>query len=365
MKRNTVIAVSLMIALLLAGLCACKQEVSPEKPVDSVPILNAGIAGVVIPGWEKSTDGLQNLPVINTYGTDTGVSEALVEGLNNPPVFSKAKNLIVIVCEGMTSELIESSTTQYGELILNSLPVKGTTLSKFTDSDGTKNIASLAYKDLWQTVNGIVAWGDLATNSMRRMVTYDGNDVGVKDVYMDEFNRSEGFVCALGLGDFDECYTLDSTNLIYKNATRPVETLNDAVSLFKNKTHFEMDEEHQKDVYVQRLYSVFKSDETLPSFRQETQFALAWLQWIGRDVKKDGFSLFMSYSPSEALDSFGVQDFDEGVAVAVQYVLENPDTALLICGCPVDGSEAQVCFYGLGKSVSAQSTFFECVNSLV
>ena len=78
----------------------------------------------------------------------------------------------------------------------------------------------------------------------------------------------------------------------------------------------------------------------------------------------DGFTLLLSYSPSSDLDASGAKDFDEGVAVAVKYVLENPDTALLICGCPADGSAETVCFYGLGKGVSAQDTLYESVSSL-
>ena len=78
----------------------------------------------------------------------------------------------------------------------------------------------------------------------------------------------------------------------------------------------------------------------------------------------EGFSLLLSYSPSSALDAAGARDFDEGVAIAVKYVLENPDTALLICGCPTDGSAQTVCFYGLGKGVSAQSTLYESVSAL-
>ena len=351
MKRITVILFSLMVALLLAGLCSCKQEVPPEE--------------LTIPKWEKSRKGLQNLPDAVYYGTDTGVTDALLDGLKNHPEFSEAKNLIVLVCEGLTSELIESSTQKYGELILNSFPVKGTTVSRFADGDGEfrKNLAKLCFDDLYQTQIGVVSWGDLATNSLRRMTTTDDNSVPAADVYKSQFARPDGFTCVLGLGDFDHCYQIDTTNLIYKNATRPVSEFKDAVALYKTITHFEMDEEHQKDVYVNRLYSVFKQDELLPTFRQEVGFSLAWLQWRGQDAM-DGFALFASYSPDKALDETGVQDFDEGVAVAVKYVLENPDTALLICGCPTDGSAAEVCFFGLGKDVSAQQTLYDCVVAI-
>jgi len=358
MKRVTVILLALMVALLLAGLCSCKQEVPPE------PAINPGIDGVDIPKWDKSTKGLQNLPDAVLSGTKTGVSDALLKGLSNHPELSKAKNLIVLVCEGLTSELIESSTAEYGELILNSLPVKGTTVSKFSVGEGmdAKNIAHLCFYDMYQTEIGVVSWGDLATNSLRRMTTYDANSVPASDVYTDQFARPDGFTCVLGLGDFEECYKIDTTNLIYKNATRPVYNFKDAVSLYKTRTHFYMDDEHQKDVYVKRLYSVFEGEGLLPSFRQEVGFSLSWLQWRGLEAE-EGFALLASYCVDGDLDNDDVQDFDEGVAVAVKYVLENPNTALLVCGCPKDGSEAEVCFFGLGKDVSVQPTFYDCVSS--
>lgn len=356
MKRISVILFSLVLVLLLAGLCSCKQEVPPEEPPE----------GLLIPKWEKSTKGLQDLPDAVLYGNDTGVSDDLLNGLKNPPELSNAKNLIVLVCEGLTSELIKSSTEKLGELIINSLPVKGTTVSRFTNGeagDDASNLAKLCFYEKYQTQIGVVSWGNLATNSLRRMTTYDDNSVDAATVYQDQFARPDGFTCVMGLGDFDDCYQIDTTNLIYKNATRPVSDLQEAIPLYRTKTHFYMDDEHQKDVYVNRLYSVFKQDDLLPTYRQEVGFSLAWLQWRGLDVM-DGFALFASYSPDGALDEKGVQDFDEGVAVAVKYVLENPNTALLVCGCPKDGSEAEVCFFGLGKDVSAQQTLYDCVKVL-
>ena len=60
MKRITAILVSLTVALLLAGLCSCKQEVTPEEPASNFP------------KWEQSSSGLQNLPEIDVTGTGTG-----------------------------------------------------------------------------------------------------------------------------------------------------------------------------------------------------------------------------------------------------------------------------------------------------
>ena len=60
MKRITAILVSLTVALLLAGLCSCKQEVTPEEPASNFP------------KWEKSSSGLQTLPEIDVTGTGTG-----------------------------------------------------------------------------------------------------------------------------------------------------------------------------------------------------------------------------------------------------------------------------------------------------
>ena len=351
MKRISVILISLVAVLLLAGLCACKQEVTPEEPANNDPI----------PKWEKSDDGLQNLPDINTAGTVTGVTEALVNGLKNAPAFTSAKNLIVLVCEGLTSELIESSTSQYGELILSSFPVKGTTSSKFTDAE-SKTLADYIINDQFKLKTGIMAWGEASANSMRRMTTTDDNSVARATVNYNQFMLNPPLVYIMGKGDFDDAFAADSLNNMYKSRGKAVSTLEEAIPLYMSEeVEFSAPGHETVQTSVAKLYTIFASDSTLPSYRQEMAFSLAWMQSV---KNKDGFCLLSSYSPSSALDAAGVQEFDEGVAIAVKFVLENPDTALLICGCPADGSSATVCFYGLGKGVAAKNTLFECVSSL-
>ncbi len=360
MKRNAVILFSLLIALLLAGLCSCKQEVSPENPQETI---------VAIPEWEKSDDGLQNLPDAVLYGTGTNVSTALVYGLEHPPVFDEAKHLIVMVCEGLTSELIESSKNQYGELIMESLPVKGTTTSKFKSADGTPLVGFLINAPMLKTMTGVVAWGDVASNSLRNITTTKDSTASNEEIYSNQFilkysNSRLAFV--MGKGDFDEVFSLGSPeylNEVYKSNGKKVSTLEEAVGLFgRDDVHFDGgDDHHQKDGAVKMLYTIFGSDRTLPSFKVETAFSLAWMQSVENN---NGFCDILSYCPTSSLDAKGVKQFDEAVAVAAKFVLENPDTALLVCGCPADGSEKQVCFYGLGKGVTARDTFYECVSSL-
>ncbi len=347
MKRKTVLLLSLIVVLLLAGLCACKQEVTPEELVNNDSI----------PKWEKSDDGLQNLPDINTSGTATGVTEALANGLKNPPTFTSAKNLIVIVCEGLTSELIESSN-----VILNNFPVKGTTSSKFTDSE-SRTLADYIINDLFKLKTGIVVWGETSTNSMRRMTTSDDNSVTRSTVNYNQFMLNPPLVYIMGKGDFVDAFAADSLNNMYKARGKAVSTLEEAIPLYRNEeVEFSAIGHETVENSVSKLYTIFESDQALPSFRREMAFSLSWMQSI-MDYR-DGFALLAAYSPSSSLDTAGVNDFDEGVAIAVKYVLENPDTVLLICGCPVDGSVSTVPFFGIGKDVSAQSTLFECVDSL-
>ncbi len=374
MKRMTVILFSLMALLLLAGLCSCKQNVVPEKPVsneknldpalieaetisngDTSPTLDSGVSGVEIPAWDISVDGYHNITA--------GVTKALKAGIKNPPELKGAKNLIVIVCEGLTSDIIESSTTKYGELILNSFPVKGGTTSKFTSSSG-ELLADYIRNDQYKTITGIMVYGDTACNSMRRITTKKDNSASSKSVNYDQFMLNPPLVYVMGLGDFDEIFSPGSAeylNEVYKSSGKKVDTLAEAIPLYKNdNVHFEADENHKNDGAVRKLYTIFKGEDTLPSFRQEMEFSLAWMQ---SKMDDDGFCLISSYSV-DSIDANGVQNFDEGVAVAVKYALENPDTAILVCGCPTDGSEADVCFYGFGKDVSVKETLYDCVTSL-
>ena len=348
MKRKSVILISLIAVFLLAGLCACKQEIAPEDP---------------IPKWEKSDGGLQNLPDINTFGTGTGVTEALVNGLKNPPDFKNVKNLIVLVCEGLTTELIESSTSQYGELLLNSFPVKGTTSSQFKSDTNTPLREFLMGSPLLKTSTGIVTWGEASCMSMRHMASRRADDASSETVCNSYVITDSPFLLVMGKGNFSAVQpgSADYLNYVHKAGAWVVNSLSEAVDAYNYVPAGDPDDEDFKDDSASYLYTVFETAESLPSFRQEIAFSLAWLQ---KKMDDDGMCLISSYSTSSALTASDVQDFDEGVALAVKFVLENPDTALLVCGCPADGSEAQVCFFGLGKGVSAKDSFYECVSSL-
>ena len=376
-KRMTIVLLSLVFALLLAGLCSCKQDAAPGSPASGVknldqslieaqvisegnnaPSLNAGVSGVSIPVWTVSDQGYHNISAAVTTGSNTGVSKSLKAGVKNPPEFDSAKNLIVMVCEGLTPDLIESARTQYGELIIDSLPVSGTTKSVF--SEDNKLLLDYLMNDIHKLMTGIVVYGDNSCNSMRQITSSLDNSASAHDVYMAQVERDNPLKVVMGKGDYSE-YTSPShetyLNFMGKAGGKEVHTLADAISLYKNN-NVVFDSEHTGS--VQKLYATF-DNSTLPSFRQETAFSLSWMQ---EKNHRRGFCLLMSYSPSSALDANGVQDFDEAVAVAAKYVLENPDTALLICGCPADGSDANVCFYGIGKGVSVKDTFYKCVSSL-
>ena len=317
MKRNTAVLFSLIAVLLLAGLCACKQEITPEEK---------------IPNWEKQDEGLLNLPDIDVSGTETGVTEALINGLNNPPDFKNVKNLIVLVCEGLTSDLIESSTSQYGELLLSSMPVKGTTTSKFNSSAGLPLREFIMGSPLLKTSTGIVTWGDASCMSMRHMASRKADDASSRSVCNSYIVTDSPFLLVMGIGEFDSLSPDSASylNYVHKPGAWVSKSLSEAIYAYNYVPAGNPDDDDYKDDSASYLYTVFDSDETLPSFRQEIAFSLAWLQ---KKMDDDGMCLISSYSPSGALTASGVQDFDEGVAVAVKFVLENPDTALLVCGC--------------------------------
>ncbi|MBO4718167.1 MAG: hypothetical protein J5599_09740, partial [Spirochaetales bacterium] len=249
MKRITVILFSLLIALLLAGLCSCKQEVTPETEIAEgaeTATLNPGISGVDIPKWEKSKSGLQNLPDAVLSGSETGISAALKSALLNPSALNDAHFLIVMVCEGLSSDLIESSLSKYGEVLLNSFPVKGTTKSVFKSSSD-QLLVDYVRDDQDKTVTGLMSYGDLASNSMRRMTTVLDNDASPEDVYKAEFVLGPPLKFFLGKGDFDALVNPDSPyhkNEVYKSHGKKAESFAEAVSLYKTVTTFE----HGSDV---------------------------------------------------------------------------------------------------------------------
>ena len=372
---NKYLLFSLMI-ILLAGLCSCKQTVYSEKKLSDETIkkenvasgneafsANQGVVGVSIPKWEIQDDGYHNIPDVVAEGKATEVTRTLKAGLRNSPGYKRAKNLIVMVCEGLTQDLIDSSSSRYGEVLLSSFPLSGKTISRFSSSEG-EILVDYLRNDLDKTMTGITSSGDVATNSMRRMTTDLGNDASDISVYGAQFNLNPSLVFVMGLGDFDTQFDPNEAtylNEVVKSHGKKVESFEEAISLYRNNNVQFVHASHNETGQVNKLFNIYKDENTMPSFRQETAFSLAWMN-DKKDI--DGFCLFLSYCSGSPLDDSGVQDFDEGVAVAVKYVLENPDTALLICGCPADGSEAEVCLFGLGKDVSVHNTLFECVSSL-
>ena len=382
--RKTVLLFSLIAVLLLAGLCSCKQEVAPENTVEKEKnldqslieaqtisggtesiTLNAGIHGLSIPKWNIQENGYHNIPDAVLSGTGTGVSKALKAGLKNPVQPEKAKNLIVMVCEGLTSELIESSAAKYGELILQSFPVTGTTKSNFKSSGGYTLLQTIV-NDKYKGQTGIATYGNLSCSSMREMTTDCDSSESMETVCYMQF-CAEAFTLkyAMGVGSFGEALdpfapgSSEYHNEIYKNHSLKVDSFADAVGLYKKNVYSAYAD---AEIPLGKLYTMFENESALPSFRQETAYSIDWMQSI--ENTRNGFALLLSYSPSEALDEAGVKEFDEAVAVAVKFLLENPDTVILVCGCPTDGSVADVCFYGIGKNVSVKDTFSECVSSL-
>ena len=193
-------------------------------------------------------------------------------------------------------------------------------------------------------------------------MTTDDMEATKAQTSVDQFRMKA--ILTMGIGDYSGVYSeVDQLNDVHKASGLIITTFDEAIPLYgEEEYYFYFSETYNHTGPIKKLYTIFQSDETLPSFRQEAAFSLAWMQ--SKQNAKNGFALMMSYSPSSALNAEGVQDFDEGVALAVKFVLENPDTALLVCGCPADGSVAEVCCYGLGKGVSSQNTLFECVSSL-
>ena len=379
-KRTTVILFSLLAVLLLAGV-SCKQEpVSQENNLDPAlieaetvsagtesPTLYAGVSGVTIPAWNIQEGGYHNIPVAVTSGTETGVTKALKAGLKNPVSFTNTEKntLIVMVCEGLTSALIESSATHYGELILKSFPVQGTTTSKFTSSSGKLLGTCIAMEGFKTGTMGVVSNDYLSCSTLRKMFTQCDSEASVTEVCYNEFLfNSSGLKFVMGKGDFEDVFLPASAeyhNEVWKAHALKVHTFAEAAELYRKNVYFD---HAGAEVPVNKLYTVFDDSAPLPSFRQETALALTWLADKGSQGEL-GLSAVLVYTPTDGtLDENDVQEFDEAVAVAVKYALENPDTSILICGAPIDGTEQQVCFFGLGKDVAVKDTFYDCVSSL-
>ena len=336
--------------------------------------------------WTKSTDGVQNLPDLKLHGESSNITDelkaALTEKKNDPNFFKKPKNFILMMGDGMGVSQVVAATKHRGPLLMNDLPYKAvanswvrgntTKTGEVTDSAAGGSKLATGYRTT-KLFAGIDAEGNELMN-LSELARSKGKKVGIvtnaelADATPAAFtvhnkNRSQGWtkICQqevlfgadLFMGGTDGSLNESISGLksyLPKNIKMST-TLSEII------TNFETED---------LMWNLFGGGDTTlgrwnassknnPSMQQQMALSLARLQKTSGD---EGFFLMFENTYTDIYghwnDSFAsqtnemknkavdadvrnisgiineVKDFDECLAVALKFVLENPDTVLLV-----------------------------------
>lgn len=308
------------------------------------------------------------------------LKQALATAIADPNYFKDVKNIIVIISDGMGVTHVKASEVWSGELIMTQLPNVGISMTKtrediITDSAAGGTALSTGYK-----TTRLFASMDAEGNNLKsvsELAREKGKLVGIVTnaeladatpaVYsIHNKNRSQGWtkMCEqevvfgadlfMGNGKDDYYSYFNSTsNELYPitvaNNMKLYSTAADVVSHFS-------DSNKMWAVFGGTANKFARFDTTstaYPNLQQMTAYALSWLD--AHDTSDQGFVVMIENTytdhfghgntPLDGSDNtFGivkeVQSTDEAVAIALKYVLEHPDTALIVTADHETGNTA-------------------------
>ena len=332
----------------------------------------------IIPAWSEPDADTVTVPdaiLAGDFETEvTNVTPeleaALTAAVADPDYFTEAKNIIIIISDGMGVSHVKASEVWSGDLIMTKLPNVGISMTKtrediITDSAAGGTALSTGYK-----TTRLFASMDAEGNNLKsvsELAREQGKLVGIVTnaeladatpaVYsIHNKNRSKGWtkMCEqevvfgadlfMGNGKDDYySYFNSKTNELYpitvSNNMKLYSTASDVVKHFS-------DSDKMWAVFggTENKFARFDTTSTsYPNLQQMTAYALSWLD--AHDTSDKGFIVMIENTytdhfghgntPNDGSDNtFGivkeVQSTDEAVAIALKYVLEHPDTALIV-----------------------------------
>ena len=332
---------------------------------------------VTTPVWTSKDTGTVDVPAAVLQGDGKSLvtnvtpelEAALAEAIATEDYFKPAKNIIVIISDGMGVTHVQASEVWSGDLIMTKLPNVGISMTKtredaITDSAAGGTALSAGYKTTKLFVSMDAEGNDLKTVSelarglgkLVGIVTNAELEDATPAVYsVHNKNRSESWA---KIAEQEVVFGADlfmgnnySGYASYFNTTSPLYhfTVDNNMKLYSSASdmvsHFADDS---------KMWAIFAGaankfarfdtpDEDKPNLQQMTAYALSWLDAHADDDK--GFIVMIenTYTDhfghgNEPLDgsanTFGivkeVQSTDEAVAIALKYVLEHPDTVLIV-----------------------------------
>lgn len=335
------------------------------------------VSTVTTPMWTTKDEGTVTVPDAVLQGdgktlvtnVTPGLEAALAAAVADDDYFKPAKNIIIIISDGMGVTHVQASEVWSGDLIMTKLPNVGISMTKTREDEITDSAAGGTALAVGYKTTKLFASMDAEGNnlkSMSELAREQGKLVGIVTnaeledatpaVYsVHNKNRSQGwtkmaeqqvvFGADLFMGNdyggYDDYFkstsplyqfTVDNNMKLYSSATDMISHFNEP-----NKMWAIFAGTANKFARFDTL------DEDKPNLQQMTAYALAWLD--AHDTSDQGFVVMIenTYTDhfghgNEPLDgsanTFGivkeVQSTDEAVAIALKYVLEHPDTVLIV-----------------------------------
>jgi alkaline phosphatase len=330
----------------------------------TIPNVNDLMPGAVLKGDFKT----------QVTNIDSDLEAKLTAAVANPSYFQDAKNIIVIISDGMGISHVQASEKWSGELIMTKLPNVGASdtatrerdedllKSDITDSAAGGTALSTGYKTT-KLFAAIDAEGN-ELKSVSELAREQGKLVGIVTnaeladatpaVYsIHNKNRSQGWtkMCEQevvfgadlfmgnGYGDYSSYF--NSGNELYPY-TSDIKLYKDAADIV---SHF-ADDSKMWAIFGASANKFARFDTTtknLPNLQQMTAYALSWLD--AHDTSDQGFVVMIENTYTDhfghgntpndgSANTFGivkeVQSTDEAVAIVLEYLFEHPDTALIV-----------------------------------
>ncbi len=373
MKKLFINKKLLGLCLFVALFVSCNE---PEVETMNT-IFDKGVS-VKTPDWSKNPKGNQNLPAVIENASGSNVNEKIMTGIKNLPAKDMpVKNVIFMFYENLTDDLIASAEEKYGEVITNDLSQKMSFTSQKLDEnkDSDKVVGTYltdkCYKSIAYATTNVInnsvfrqfkgSYGSESTEVqlVSEMIMYSPRPVFMlaKDTSTDTAKN----LCSLASANY--------VNEIYKSSFKYTSDFGEAVSCYKNtEVFFEGfdDATHpDKRVEAKSVLNIFDTSVTAyPSAVQSVKFGLAWTET--KADPEDGFA-FVFYDSAKREDKEAAfKNFDESVAVAAKYVLENPDTILIVTSAALDGSTIPAFMLGNGvENGKACTTLLDFVKTVI
>ena len=338
-------------------------------------VLPKGATGDV-PAWTKS-DNTYSLPELSLHGEASNITPelkaALADALKKENFFKKPKNYIVMIGDGMGVSQIVAATKFRGDLLMNELPYRAVSNSFLrgvndmngvvTDSGagGTKISTGYRTTKLFAAMDGegneLLSLSELARSKGKKVgvvTNAELADATPADFSVHSKNRSQGwnkicdmqvlFGADLFMGGSDSSLT-DSISTLKPLSGKTIKRN----TKFSNAISALDSEDLMWNLFSggDTTYARWDSTSTKsPSLQQAMALSLTRLQKTSGD---EGFFLMFENTYTDiyghANEKFmkttevsnnvvgivnEVKNFDETVAIALKFVLENPDTVLLI-----------------------------------